>query len=128
MIPQGTGIGVSTWPKSHGSIGWPRQDSPRAGSSTSCSDGSRFLGGGKPSGNATGSAGSQRAAKNLLDLDLGIVGLWLVALGFLVAAGLIVVGLFSLILARYRVVPAIDVADAAKGKASEAKAKVAAKL
>ena len=64
----------------------------------------------------------------MLDLDLGNVGLWLVALGFLVAAGLIVFGLFSLILARYRVVPAIDVADAAKGKASEAKAKVAARL
>ena len=170
---------------------------------------SQFLAGGKPSGNATGSGSSKDAAKTLLDLDLADVGLWLVALGFLVAAGmqvrkamkgshmkqtapdtpayaktlgqiglvtrgfvfaviaysfvkvaqtndpgqakaagaaiasiqgssptlyaliavgLIVFGIFSLILARYRVVPAIDVADAAKGKASEAKAKVAAKL
>ena len=170
---------------------------------------SQFLGGGKPSGNATGSGSSQTAAKTLLDLDLGDVGLWLVALGFLaaagmqvrkaikgshmkqtapdtpafaktlgqiglvtrgfvfaviaysfvkvaettdpgqakaggaaiasllsssptlytlVAAGLIVFGVFSLILAKYRVVPAIDVASAAKGKARDAKAKVAAKL
>ena len=170
---------------------------------------SQFLGGGKPSGNTTGSGSSQTAAKTLLDLDLGDVGLWLVALGFLaaagmqvrkalkgshmkqtapdtpafaktlgqiglitrgfvfgviaysfvkvaetndpgqakaggaaiasllsssptlytlVAAGLIVFGVFSLILAKYRVVPAIDVASAAKGKAHDAKAKVAAKL
>ena len=170
---------------------------------------SQYLGGGKPSGNATGSGSSQEAAKTLLDLDLGDVGLWLVALGFLAAAGLqvrkafkgshmkqcapdtpafaktfgqiglitrglvfaviaysfvkaaetndagqakaagaaiaslqgssptlyslvavglIVFGVFSLILAKYRVVPAIDVASAAKGKAREAKAKVAAKL
>ena len=46
----------------------------------------------------------------------------------LIAAGLIVFGVFSLILAKYRVVPAIDVAGAAKGKASEAKARVAARL
>ena len=46
----------------------------------------------------------------------------------LVAAGLILFGVFSLILAKYRVVPAIDVASTAKGKAREAKAKVAAKL
>ena len=170
---------------------------------------SQYLGGGKPSGNATGSASSQQAAKTLLDLDLGNVGLWLVALGFLVAAGmqvrkaikgshmkqtardtpayaktlgqiglitrgvvfaviaysfvkvaetndpgqakaagaaiaslhgssptlyaliaagLIVFGVFSLVLAKYRVVPAIDVTGAAKGKASEAKARVAARL
>lgn len=170
---------------------------------------SQFFGGGKPSGNTTGSGSSQTAAKTLLDLDLGDVGLWLVALGFLaaagmqvrkalkgshmkqtapdtpafaktlgqiglitrgfvfgviaysfvkvaetndpgqakaggaaiasllsssptlytlVAAGLIVFGVFSLILAKYRVVPAIDVASAAKGKAHDAKAKVAAKL
>ena len=170
---------------------------------------SQFLGGGKPSGNATGSGSSQEAAKTLLDFDLGNVGLWLVALGFiaaaglqvrkafkgshmkqtapdtpafaktlgqiglvtrglifaviaysfvrvaetrdpgqakagaaaiasllgssptlyaLVAAGLILFGVFSLILAKYRVVPAIDVASTAKGKAREAKAKVAAKL
>ena len=169
---------------------------------------SQYLGGGKPSGNATGSS-SKDAAKTLLDLDLGNVGLWLVALGFLVAAGmqvrkaikgshmkqtapdtpayaktlgqiglitrgfvfaviaysfvkvaetndpgqakaagaaiaslhgssptlyaliaagLIVFGVFSLMLAKYRVVPAIDVAGAAKGKASEAKARVAARL
>ena len=49
---------------------------------------SQFLGGGKPSGNATGSGSSQEAAKTLLDFDLGNVGLWLVALGFLAAAGL----------------------------------------
>ena len=170
---------------------------------------SQYLGGGKPSGNASGSGSSQEAAKTLLDLDLGTVGLWLVALGFLIAGGmqvrkaikgshmkqtapdtpafakplgqiglitrgaifaiiaysfvkvaqtndpgqakaagaaiasiqgssptlyaliaggLIVFGLFSLILARYRVVPAIDVAGAAKDKASQTKAKVAAKL
>ena len=46
----------------------------------------------------------------------------------LIAVGLIVFGIFSLILARYRVVPAIDVAGAAKTKASQAKAKVAARL
>lgn len=170
---------------------------------------SQYLGGGKPSGNATGSASSQQAAKTLLDLDLGSIGLWLVALGFLVAAGmqvrkaikgshmkqtapdtpafakplgqiglitrgvifaiiaysfvrasqtdnpgqakaagaaiasiqgssptlyaliavgLIIFGLFSLVLAQYRVVPAIDVAEAAKEKAGAAKDKVAAKL
>ena len=170
---------------------------------------SQFLGGGKPEGNATGSGSSQQAARTLLDLDLGNVGLWLVAAGFLAAAGmqvrkafkgshmkqtapdtpafaktlgqiglvtrglvfaviaysfvrvaqsndpgqakaggaaiasllgssptlytavavgLILFGVFSLVLAKYRVVPAIDVAGAAKGKASEAKAKVAAKL
>lgn len=170
---------------------------------------SQFLGGGQPEGNATGSGSSQEAAKTLLDLDLGDVGLWIVALGFLiaagmqvrkawkgshmkqcapdtpayaktlgqiglitrgfvfaviaysfvkvaetndpeqakaagaaisslqgssptlyllVAAGLIVFGVFSLILAKYRVVPAIDVAHAAKDKAHEAQAKVAAKL
>lgn len=170
---------------------------------------SQFLGGGKPEGNATGSGSSQEAAKTLLDLDLGDVGLWLVAAGFLAAAGLqvrkafkgshmkqtapdtpafaktlgqiglvtrglvfaviaysfirvaqtndpgqakaggaaiasllessptlyklvaiglIVFGVFSLILAKYRVVPAIDVAGAAKGKARDAGAKVAAKF
>jgi hypothetical protein len=170
---------------------------------------SQYLGGGKPSGNPSGSGSSQQAAKTLLDLDLGTIGLWLVALGFLgaagmqvrkalkgshmkqtapdtpayaktlgqiglvtrgviflviaysfvrvaqthnpgqakaagaaiasiqgssptlyalIAVGLIVFGIFSLILARYRVVPAIDVAGAAKTKASQAKAKVAARL
>ena len=169
---------------------------------------SQFLGGGKPSGNATGSGSSQEAAKTLLDLDLGDVGLWLVALGFLAAAGLqvrkaftgshmkqcapdtpafaktfgqiglitrglvfaviaysfikvaqtndpgqakaggaaiasllgsspmlyklvavglIVFGVFSLILARYRIVPAIDIAGAAKDGARAAQAKVSAR-
>ena len=170
---------------------------------------SQYLGGGQPSGNPSGSGSSQQAAKTLLDLDLGTIGLWLVALGFLgaagmqvrkaikgshmkqtapdtpayaktlgqiglitrgviflviaysfvrvaqthnpgqakaagaaiasiqaasptlyalIAVGLVVFGIFSLILARYRVVPAIDVAGAAKTKASQAKAKVAARL
>ena len=45
-----------------------------------------------------------------------------------VAIGLILFGVFSLIQAKWRIVPAVDVAGAAKGKASEAKAKVAAKF
>lgn len=168
----------------------------------------QFLGGGKPEGGAEGSENSEQAAKTLLDLNLGDVGLWAVATGFffaaglqvrkawkgshmkqcapdtppfaktigqiglatrgvvfavigysfirvaetnsagqakaagaavlslrdsptlytLVACGLILFGVFSLILARYRIVPAIDVASAAKGKAHEAQAKIAAKL
>ena len=158
---------------------------------------SQFIGGGEPEGDATGGESSQDAARTLLDFDLGTIGLWLVATGFLfagglqvrkawkgshmkqcaadtpafaktlgqvglvtrglvfaviaysfvkvaetddpsqakaggaaiasllgssptlyklVAVGLIVFGVFSLILARYRVVPAIDVASAAKDK------------
>ena len=46
----------------------------------------------------------------------------------LVAVGLILFGLFSLIQARYRIVPAIDVADAAKSGAHAAGAKVAEKF
>lgn len=164
----------------------------------------QFLGGGKPEGGAGGSENSQDAAKTLLDLDLGDVGLWAVALGFLVAAGvqvrkawkgshmkqvapdtpafaktigqvglvtrgivfaaigysfirvaqthspgqakaagaailslrdnsvlftfvacgLMLFGVFSLILAKYRIVPAIDVAAAAKGKAREVRSKL----
>ena len=37
-----------------------------------------------------------------------------------VAAGLILFGVFSLLMARYRIVPAIDVVDAAKGGARAA--------
>ena len=168
----------------------------------------QFLGGGKPQGNVSGSGSSQQAAKTLLDLNLGAVGLWLVAAGFVAAAGLqvrkawkgshmkqcagdtppfaktlgqiglvtrglvflaiaysfvrvadtedpqqakaagaaiaslqghpalytavalglILFGVFSLILAKYRVVPAIDVKDAAEAKAKAAAAKVAAKV
>ena len=169
---------------------------------------SQFLGGGKPSGDATGSGSSQDAARTLLDFDLGEIGLWLVAAGFLaaaglqvrkafkgsfmkqtaadtpafaktlgriglvtrglvfaviaysfvqvaqtndpgqakaggaaiasllgssptlyklVAAGLILFGVFSLILARYRIVPAIDIAGAAKDGARVAQAKVSAR-
>lgn len=46
----------------------------------------------------------------------------------LVAVGLILFGLFSLIQARYRIVPAIDVADAAKSGAHAAGAKVTGKF
>lgn len=168
----------------------------------------QFLGGGKPKGNATGSGTSQEAAKTLLDLNLGDLGLWVVAAGFVfaaglqvrkalkgshmkqcrpdtpgfarvlgqiglvtrglvflviawsfvrvsqtrdpgqakaagaaiaslagtpwlysaVACGLILFGIFSLILARYRIVPAIDVADAAAAKAKQAGARVARKV
>ena len=42
----------------------------------------------------------------------------------LVAIGLILFGVFSLILARYRIVPAIDIAGAAKDGARAAQAKV----
>ena len=42
-----------------------------------------------------------------------------------VAFGLILFGVFSLLLARYRIVPAIDVADAAKSEAKAVKAKLA---
>ena len=45
-----------------------------------------------------------------------------------VALGLILFGVFSLLLARYRIVPAIDVAQAAKSTARKAKAKVEDKL
>lgn len=45
-----------------------------------------------------------------------------------VALGLILFGVFSLLLARYRVVPPIDVAQAAKSTARKAKAKVEEKL
>ena len=45
-----------------------------------------------------------------------------------VALGLILFGVFSLLLARYRIVPAIDVAQAAKATARKAKAKVEDKL
>jgi len=45
-----------------------------------------------------------------------------------VACGLILFGVFSLILAKFRCVPAIDVADAAKATARQAKAKVEAKI
>lgn len=169
----------------------------------------QYLGGGKPSGGTTANGTSRAAARTLLDLNLSNAGLWLVALGFLVAAGLqvrkamkgshmretapdtpafaktlgqiglvtrgsvfaviaysfvkvaqtsdpsqakaagaaiaslqrsspmlyalvaaglIVFGIFSLIMARYRVVPAIDVLGAATGKAREARTKVAARL
>ena len=170
----------------------------------------QFIGGGEASDGAVGggSQSSQRAAKTLLDLNLGDVGLWAVALGFFFAAGLqvrkawkgshmkqcapdtpeiardigriglatrglvfavigwsfirvaetdspgqakaagaavaslqdqptlytavalglILFGVFSLLLARYRIVPAIDVADAARGEGRTIKAKVAAKL
>jgi hypothetical protein len=42
-----------------------------------------------------------------------------------IALGLILFGVFSLLLARYRIVPAIDVADAAKSEAKAVKAKLA---
>ena len=45
-----------------------------------------------------------------------------------VAIGLILFGIFSLIQARYRIVPAVDVAGAAKGQAHAAKAKVTSKF
>jgi hypothetical protein len=45
-----------------------------------------------------------------------------------VAVGLILFGVFSLIQARYRIVPAIDVASAAKDGARAAEAKVASKF
>ena len=45
-----------------------------------------------------------------------------------VAVGLILFGVFSLIQAKYRVVPAIDVKDAAQAGAARAKANVASKL
>ena len=45
-----------------------------------------------------------------------------------VAVGLILFGVFSLIQARYRIVPAIDIADAAKSGAHAAGAKVADKF
>lgn len=48
----------------------------------------QFLGGGKPANAENGSAQTQEAAKTLLDLELGDVGLWAVALGFVIAAGL----------------------------------------
>ena len=164
----------------------------------------QFLGGQTPEGAAQGSKNSQDAARTLLDFELGDVGLWIVAAGFLfsagvqvrkawkgshmkqmaadappftktigqigvvtrafvfaliawsfirvaqtdnaeqakavgsavaslqdnpnlymlVAAGLILFGVFSLILAKYRVVPAIDVADAAQAGARAARAKI----
>ena len=167
----------------------------------------QFLGGGGPHGAAADSENSKDAARTLLDLELGGVGLWIVAAGFLfdaglqlrkawkgshmkqcapdtppfaktigqigmatrafvfaliaysfvrvaqtdsaeqakaagsavaslqesptlymlVAIGLILFGVFSLILARYRIVPAIDIAGAAKDGARAAQAKVAAR-
>ena len=168
----------------------------------------QFLGGSTPEDAENGSANTQQAAKTILDLELGDVGLWAVAaalffaaglqvrkawkgshmkqcapdtppfaktigriglvtrglvfavigwsfvrvadtdspgqakaagaavaslqdnptLYIAVAIGLILFGLFSLILAKYRVVPAIDVADAAKHGAQAAEAKVASKF
>jgi hypothetical protein len=168
----------------------------------------QFVGGGKPEPNGADGEQTREATRTLLDLELGDVGLWLVALGFFagaarqlyrafkdkhmkhlepdtppftktigkigvatrgivfgvigysfvrvaetddpdqakamgsavaslyemgwvytfVAVGLILFGVFSLIQAKYRIVPAVDVAGAAKDGAMAAGAKATSKF